>query len=140
MDLKELTGLAGVSGNEHEVRNAIMKALDSMGVPYETDIMGNVIARKGSAGPIVMVDAHMDEVGLMVMYIEKNGFLRFAPVGDVHPGVLVSKRVLIGKKKVPGVIGAKAIHLQKPGEREKIIPINMLFIDIGAKSKDELIK
>ena len=44
------------------------------------------------------------------------------------------------EKKVPGVIGAKAIHLQKPGEREKIIPINMLFIDIGAKSKDELDK
>jgi len=113
MDLKTLTSLSGVSGNEHEVRNAIIAELKEMGISYECDVLGNVIAKKGSKGVKVIVDAHMDEVGLVITYIEKNGFLRFATVGGIDPRVLVSKRVLIGKDKVPGVIGAKAIHLQE---------------------------
>jgi endoglucanase len=136
MELKELTSFAGVSGGEKEVRNAIMNELRSMGVPFETDVLGNVIARKGEKGPKVLVDAHMDEVGLMIVHIEKNGFLRFRSIG-VPVSVMVSKRVFIGKDRVPGVIGAKAIHLQQPKERETVIPLDQLFIDIGAKSKEE---
>lgn len=136
MELRDFTALAGVAGNEKEVRDAIMKELSSMGVQFETDVMGNVIANKGAKGPKVLVDAHMDEVGLMVVFIEKSGFLRFASIG-VPASVLVSKRVYIGKDKVPGVIGAKAIHLQQPKERETVIPIDQLFIDIGAKSAEE---
>lgn len=136
MELRELTSFAGVAGNEKEVRGAIMKELTSMGVGFETDVLGNVIARKGATGPKVLVDAHMDEVGLMVVYIEKNGFLRFTTIG-VPASVLVSKRVYIGKDKVPGVIGAKAIHLQQPKERETVIPVDQLFIDVGAKSAEE---
>lgn len=137
MELRELTSVPGVSGNETEVRNLIFKKLDSMGVEYETDVLGNVIARKGKTGPRVLVDAHMDEVGLIITFIEKNGFLRFRTVGGIDPRVLVSKRVLIGKDRIPGVIGAKAIHLQEPKEREQVIPLDQLFIDIGAKSKEE---
>jgi endoglucanase len=136
MELRELATLPGVAGNEKEVRDAIMKELTAMGVQFETDVLGNVIARKGAKGPKVLVDAHMDEVGLMVVFIEKTGFIRFAPVG-VPPSVLVSKRVYIGKDNVPGVIGAKAIHLQQPKERETVIPVDQLFIDVGAKSKEE---
>lgn len=136
MELSRLTSFAGVAGNEKEVRDAIMKELTAMGVPFETDVLGNVIARKGHKGPKVLVDAHMDEVGLMIVFIEKNGFLRFAPIG-VPASVLVSKRVYIGKDKLPGVIGAKAIHLQQPKERETVIPVDQLFIDIGAKSAEE---
>jgi endoglucanase len=136
MELRELTDLAGVAGGEKEVRDAIMKELQAMGVQFETDVLGNVIAHNGDKGPKVLVDAHMDEVGLMVVFIEKNGFLRFAAVG-VAPSVLISKRVYIGKDRVPGVIGAKAIHLQQPKERETVIPVDQLFIDIGAKSKEE---
>jgi len=136
MELKELTAYAAVAGNEKEVRDAIMKELTSMGVSFETDVMGNIIAKKGDKGPKVLVDAHMDEVGLMIVHIEKNGFLRFRPIG-VPAAVLVSKRVYIGKDKVPGVIGAKAIHLQEPKERETVIPVDQLFIDIGAKNAEE---
>ncbi len=136
MDLKQLTSLAGVSGNENQIRKAIIHELDSMGVAYETDIMGNIIAQKGDKGPRVMVDAHMDEVGLLVNYIEKNGFLRFASIG-VPASVLASQRVLIGPDKVPGVIGAKAIHLQERKERQSVIPIDQLYIDIGAKDEDD---
>jgi len=136
MELRELATLPGVAGNEKEVRDAIMKELATMGVQFETDVLGNVVARKGNTGPKVLVDAHMDEVGLMIVYIEKNGFLRFAAVG-VPASVLLSKRVYIGKDKVPGVIGAKAIHLQQPKERETVIPVDQIFIDTGAKSKEE---
>ena len=86
--------------------------------------------------PKVLVDAHMDVVGFMIVHIEKNGFLRFRPIG-IPASVMVSKRVFIGKDKVPGVIGAKAIHLQQPRERESVIPVDQLFIDIGAKSKED---
>jgi len=137
MELRELTSVPGVSGNETEVRNFIFKKLDSMCIEYETDVLGNVIARKGKTGPRVLVDAHMDEVGLIITFLEKNGFLRFRTVGGIDPRVLVSKRVLIGKDRTPGVIGAKAVHLQKPKEREQVIPLDQLFIDIGAKSKEE---
>jgi putative aminopeptidase FrvX len=136
MELKELSSLASVSGNEYEVRDAICKELRAMGVWYELDVLGNILAKKGKTGPKVMVDAHMDEVGLMIVHIEKNGFLRFVSVG-VPAAVLASKRVLIGKNKVPGVIGTKAIHLQQPKERQSITPIDQLFIDIGAKSKED---
>lgn len=136
MELRELTSFAGVSGNENEVRNAIMRKLSDMGVSYETDMLGNVIARKGDKGPRVLVDAHMDEVGLVIVHIEKSGFLRFRSIG-VPAAVLTSKRVLIGKDKVPGVIGAKAIHLQERRERDSVIPLEQLTIDIGAKCKEE---
>lgn len=136
MELRELTSLAGVSGNEDEVRKAIMGELDCLGVSYETDMLGNVIARKGEKGPRVLVDAHMDEVGLVIVHIEKSGFLRFQSIG-VPAAVLPSKRVLVGKDRIPGVIGAKAIHLQERRERDSVIPIDQLTIDIGAKSKEE---
>lgn len=139
MELRELTDLPGVSGGEGPVRNAIMAELTAMGVKFETDLMGNVIAHKGDKGPKVLLDAHMDEVGLMIVFIEKNGFIRFVPIG-VPASAVVSKRVYIGKDKVPGVIGAKAIHLQQPKERETVIPVDQLFIDIGAKSKEEAAK
>jgi putative aminopeptidase FrvX len=137
MDLRTLTSLSGVSGNEYEIRSAIIKELDSMKIPYECDVLGNVIAKKGNTGPKVLLDAHMDEVGLLITYIEKNGFLRFSTVGGIDPRVLVSKRVLVGKERLPGVIGAKAIHLQERKEREQVIPRDELFIDIGAKSRED---
>lgn len=122
MDLKTLTSLSGVAGNEYEIRSAIIQELDSMGIQYECDVLGNVIARKGSKGPKVLLDAHMDEVGLLITYIEKNGFCALQLAGGIDPRVLVSKRVLVGKEKLPGVIGAKAIHLQERNERDRVIP------------------
>ena len=68
MELRELTSLVGVAGNEDEVRRAIMRELDSMGIPYETDFLGNIIAKKGTAGPKVLVDAHMDESGCSFLH------------------------------------------------------------------------
>lgn len=139
MLLKRLTEAAGVSSNEDEVRKIIKDEIDGYVDEYWTDMMGNLIAVKGKekAGPRVVLAAHMDEVGLMISKIEDSGLLKFKTVGGIDERVLVSKPLLVGRKKIPGVIGAKAIHLQEKEERKKPIPLKELYIDIGAKDKKE---
>ncbi|NLW17065.1 MAG: M42 family metallopeptidase [Firmicutes bacterium] len=138
MLLKKLSEAFGPSGYEHEVRTILEEELkDYVGV-WQRDALGNLIACKEAAkGPRVMLAAHMDEVGLMISHVDDAGLLHFHKVGGIDDRVLVSKPVLVGKNRVPGVIGAKAIHLQRPEERTQVIPHRSLFIDIGAKSKDE---
>ena len=84
-----------------------------------------------------MVTAHMDEVGLMITDIDNMGLLKFTTVGGIDKRILVSKPVLIGKDKIPGVIGAKPIHLQKREEWTKALDIDELYIDIGVNTKEE---
>jgi endoglucanase len=79
----------------------------------------------------------MDEVGLMIVHHDSNGHLRFDKVGRIDDRVLLSKVVLIGKDKIPGVIGVKPVHLLKSKEREQVIDSDSLTIDIGAKTKEE---
>lgn len=83
-----------------------------------------------------MICAHMDEVGFIITEITDKGFLKFSTLGGVETAVICSKKVLIGKNKVPGIISAKAIHLQK--RSEELIPLKVrdLCIDIGAKDKE----
>ncbi|MEW6308454.1 MAG: M42 family metallopeptidase [Bacillota bacterium] len=137
MLLKQLSEASGVSGNEGEVRDLIRAELQGKVTDVFTDTTGNLIARKGSGRPVVMLAAHMDEIGLLVNQIEKSGLIRFVKVGGIDDRVLPSKTVLVGKDKVPGVIGSKAIHLQEPKERETPFKWDQLYIDIGAKSKEE---
>ncbi len=140
MLLKELTEASGVSGNEKEVRDLIISEIKDYVDHYKIDRIGNIIAyKKGKKdiGKKLMITAHMDEVGLMVKDIDNDGFIKFMPVGGIDKRILVSKPVLVGKNKLPGVIGAKPIHLQKPEERTRALGIDELYIDIGAKSKEE---
>jgi len=81
----------------------------------------------------------MDEVGLMITEIGSDGILKFGVVGSIDPRVLISKIVILNES-LPGVIGAKAIHLQKPVERKKALSLEQLYIDIGASSKEEAAK
>ncbi len=139
MLLKELTEASGVSGNEKEVRDLIISEIKDYVDSYKIDRLGNIIAyKKGKdIGKKLMITAHMDEVGLMIKDIDKDGFLKFMTVGGIDKRILVSKPVLVGKDKLPGVIGAKPIHLQKPDERTRALNIDELYIDIGARSKEE---
>ena len=139
MLLKELSEASGVSGGESEVRRLIKEAVEPYVDELKTDMLGNLIAFKSGSkkAPRLMLSAHMDEVGLIVAGFEESGLIRFSKVGGIDDRVLVSKTVLIGEKKIPGVIGAKAIHLQKPEERKKSLKVEELYIDIGAKSKEE---
>jgi len=138
MLLKELTALAGVSGCEDEVRDFILEKIKDVKTDEVIcDSMGNIIVHKKGKGPKVMVAAHMDEVGFLISQITNEGYLKFKTVGGIDSAVLVSKRVLIGKDKIPGVLGMKAVHLQQGQARNNKANIKDLYIDIGAKSKEE---
>ena len=131
--LERICCASGVSGNEDEVRDLLKDICK--GYSPETDIMGNLLLETGGKGKKIMLAAHMDEVGLIISGIEENGFLRFKTVGGIDAGVIIGKKVYIGVSKVPGIIGIKAVHLQKkdsdaPAEDE-------LYIDIGAQNDKE---
>jgi len=142
--LKDLTDVCGVSGFEDEVRQVIVEKLREYSDEVTIDAFGNVIAKiKGEdEGFRVMLAAHMDEIGLMVKHIEKNGFIRFTPVGGVNPLTIIGQRVIIQtrKGKIKGVIGMKPPHLLSPEEAKKVPEIKNLFIDVGASSRDEVEK
>lgn len=145
MLLEKLSNARGVSGNEGEVREILIDAIKEhvSREAYRVDTIGNLIAFKKAKGararkPLrVMLAAHMDEIGLMITHHDSNGYLRFDPVGGIDSRVLLSKTVLIGKDKIPGVIGVKPIHLLKSSERQQVIEPDAMAIDIGAKSKEE---
>jgi len=139
--LKQLSEAFGVSGAENEVRNILKKELEPFGV-VKTDSLGNLFVHKSylPEKPRIMLCAHMDEVGLMIKSIDKNGLLKFYTVGGIDERILISKHVVIGPKKIKGVIGAKAIHLQEPKERKIPLKTKNLYIDIGAKDKDKASK
>ncbi|MGI6208769.1 MAG: M42 family metallopeptidase [Anaerolineae bacterium] len=138
--LQTLTEARGVSGDEGEVRDHLARALRGTVDELRTDTIGNLIAVRRGTGrsPLrVMVAAHMDEVGLMVIGADSSGFLRFEPVGGIDPRILLASRVHVGKDRIPGIIGVKAVHLTEPSERQNVLRMEQLYIDIGAKSKDE---
>ena len=138
MLLKRLTEAYGVSGDEYDVRDILKEELTPIAEEISTDTLGNLYVKKGiGRKPRVMLASHMDEIGLMVVGFEKSGLLRVTKVGGIDNRVLVSKAVVVGRKRVPGVIGAKAVHLQKPNERKKAIGIDNLYIDIGVRTQDE---
>jgi putative aminopeptidase FrvX len=104
------------------------------------DRMGNSFATLGAGGkPRVMLAGHLDEIGLMVTHVDEKGLLYFTGVGGWDPQVLVGQRVRLKGRggEVVGVIGKKAIHLMEPEERKKVSQIKSLWIDVGAKDKEE---
>ncbi len=135
--LKRLSEISGVSGFCSPIREFLLKNIKSGEVTV--DNLGNIMVyKKGTqSDKKVMFCAHMDEVGFMVTKITDGGYIKFESCGGIDERVIVSKRVLIGDKKIPGVIGYKAVHLQKKDERSKKAEEKNLSIDIGAKDKEE---
>ena len=134
MLVKELASLNAPSGFEDAVRDFIRENVVCDEIFADT--MGNLICHKKGNGKKVMVAAHMDEVGLIITEITDKGFLKFATLGGIETAVLSSKKVLIGKNKLCGIIATKAVHLQKDDELTTPHKINNLYIDIGAKDKE----
>lgn len=133
-NIKKLSSLCGVSGFEEKVSQYVVKLFEKYCDEVKTDALGNVIAlKKGlSSKESVMIEAHTDEIGLMITKIDKNGFLYFTNIGGIDARILPANRVTVhGKKNLRGIIGAKPPHLLAEGERDKTIPIDKLFIDIG---------
>jgi len=138
--LKELSEAFGVSGHEDAVRQLILNTVRDSVDEHRVDALGNLIALKKGDGPSrrkVMIAAHMDEVGLMIVHIEKEGWLRFQPVGAIDDRILLAKRVLIGDNHLPGVIGVAPIHLLDYKARNQVPKRKDLSIDIGVSSKED---
>lgn len=142
-DLFALCRLNGVSGDEDRVRDYIREKAAPYADSMRTDALGNLIVfKKGkkSTGNKLLLAAHMDEVGLIVTKVTDDGFLKFDFVGGVDRRVAIGKPVVLGENNVPGIIGLKAIHLVKRDEMKKTPKTDALYIDIGAKNKEEALE
>lgn len=137
--LQKLSEASGVTGYEHAVRELVIEEFR----PYADDIsvttMGSVIALKRgtrdpkdkTTAPKVLIEGHMDEIGLMVTDID-HGFIRFTQVGGFDVRVLPAQEVIVhSKKPLPGIIGSRPPHVLSDEERDKVIPMRDLFIDVG---------
>jgi len=140
MILKELSEAIGVSGDEESVRAVVLDAVRQHADEVKVDALGNVLALKRGTGQQrlrVMLAAHMDEVGLMVVSHDSDGFLRVEAVGGIDPRLLPGTLLQVGPDHVPGVIGVKPIHLLREKEGQEAPKIEDLVVDVGATSKDE---
>ena len=138
--LKTLCFLPGVSSFEDGVRNYIRRRVEPHADSIRTDATGSLIVFKRGARPTgnkLMLCAHMDEVGLIIKSVTKEGFLKFGCVGGIDRRVLLGKQVTVGEKRIPGVIGLKAIHLTSAEERKRVPKLTEYYIDIGAKDQEE---
>ena len=136
--LKELCTLSGPSGSEGSVREFIISKIEGF-CEYHTDNLGNIIAfKKGKKTPAkkIMIDAHTDEVGLIITHITEDGFLKFSTLGGIDTAVMMFRRVLINGETV-GVISGKPIHLIHGDAGKKLPKADSLYIDIGATSREE---
>jgi len=136
--LESLSNALGVSGFEDDVRETIRPLVAPLVDETRVDPLGNLIAiRRGRTARTLMLDAHMDEIGLIVSHVEEAGFLRFAPIGGWDTRILPGQAVTIrtrGGVLHRGVIGTIPPHLLSAEERTKPQPVETLFIDVGADS------
>ncbi|MBE6749922.1 MAG: M42 family metallopeptidase [Ruminococcaceae bacterium] len=139
--LEKLCNLDATSGDEGAVRDFIISKIDGF-CAWRVDNLGNIIAfKKGAKTPAkrVMLDAHMDEVGLIVTSITTEGFLKFSTVGGIDTAALMFRNVKINGK-TNGVICGKPIHMLSADERKKLPKEDSLYIDIGAADREDALK
>jgi len=138
--LRKLSNAHGVSGSEGSVFSVIKKELKGHVDEIREDTMGNLIAVKKGNRFKVMLAAHMDEIGLMVKYIDEKGFIRFVALGGWYGPTLYNQRVILHASGGPvvGVIGGKPPHMMDEEERKKGVKIDDMFIDVGAINRDEV--
>ncbi len=138
--LSSLTEADGVSGDEGEVRRIFMEELKDRAELIRDRMGGLIFRREGTAaGPKVMLAAHTDEIGFMVRTITKEGYLKFVTVGGWWNHIIPGQRVQVRTPggKLFGVIGSKSPHLLKEKERNKILKLDDMAVDVGASSKAE---
>jgi endoglucanase len=138
--LRELLTSPSPSGYEQPVQAVVRKFVGEFADEVRTDWHGNVIAALNAEGsPRIMLAGHCDQIGLMVKYIDERGFLWVDSIGGWDVQMLIGQNLVVWGRDgaVPGVIARKAIHLLSPEDRKKVPEIKDLWIDIGAKDRDE---
>ena len=140
MIIEKYSNICSAGGDEEEIRNCIKKDVKGHADELKVSPLGNLTAvKKGSRdGKSILLTAHMDEVAFIVKSIEKEGLIKFYPIGGLLTKTLIGKDVQVGKKKLPGVISHKTFHFMTPEERKKVPAQKELSIDVGASSKEEV--
>jgi tetrahedral aminopeptidase len=139
--LEKLCNATAVSGDEHEVRQIVLDSIKLIADEIQVDALGNVLATKFGRGEKrmrVMLAAHMDEIGLMVVKKHDDDLFEFVCVGGIDERQLPGKAVLVGRDHLPGVIGAKPIHMTTAEDRKKKIDVSSLRIDLGPEIGDKV--
>ena len=137
--LEALMAAPSPSGVEEPAQMVVYDYLETWCDSVDSDVHGNVTGVLNAKAPMrVMLAGHVDQIGLMVKNVTKEGFLQFEAIGGIDPGVMPSQRVEIHAAKgvVRGVIGKMAIHLIEPEKRKVVENADKLWIDIGARSEE----
>jgi endoglucanase len=141
--LRDLTGIPATSGFEQVITRRLHGEMGHLADSIEVDRIGNVFARVDGESKAfrVLIPAHSDSVGLIISHIEQNGYLRFDPIGKVPPNLTYAQRIAVITEKGPltGVVGSKPGHIaydRTPASGMEVPPIDSLFIDVGAASRE----
>ena len=144
--LEKLCNAMSVSGDEGEVRRIVLEEVKPYADEVKVDALGSVLVHKRASASLsigkkplrVLLDAHMDEVGFMIVHDDDEGFFQFETVGGIDARHLIGKQVIVGKDHMVGVIGAKPIHLTTAEERQHTIEVNAMRIDLGPEGKADV--
>jgi putative aminopeptidase FrvX len=138
--LADLLAARSPSGAEHEAQAVFDRHVKPASDSYANDALGNRLATLNTAGdPVLMLAGHIDELGLQVSYVNKDGYIYFNTIGGHDRIMIPGRRVIISTQNGPvlGVTGKRAIHLMDDADRKKVPEIHEMWIDIGTKSKKE---
>lgn len=139
--LKRLCLIDGTSGDEAAVRQFVINEIKDF-CEYRVDNLGNIICfKKGKnrSRKKIMIDAHMDEVGLIITSVTEDGFLKFSTVGGIDTAAMMFRRVKINGE-INGVISGKPFHLLDTESRKKLPKSESLYIDIGTLTRAEALE
>jgi endoglucanase len=138
--LVNLVNTPAPSGFEEPVQKIWKEEVSKFCPEIRKDVHGNLTAvLNGGKERSVMIVGHSDEIGLIINYINDEGFIFVRPIGGVDPTILASHkaRVLTSKGPVPAVIGRTSLHLLTPAQRDKKVEMHEIWLDIGAKNKKD---
>src|SRR4051812_45343730 len=141
--LVDLLHARSPSGAEFEAQKVFDHYVKPAADAYANDALGNRLATLNPKGdPVLMLAGHMDELGLIITYVNKDGFIYFDTIGGHDRTVISGRRVVIQTSAGPikGVTGKRAIHLMDEGDRKKVPEIHEIWIDIGAATKKEALE
>lgn len=128
--LKNILKVYGPASNELKIRDFILNEIEDYVDDVYVDALGNLITHKKGNGKKIMISSHMDQIGLMVTDIDKNGFIRFTNVGGISPNISLSQKVIFEN-------GLQGIIFSEPIEDDKKLKLENMYIDIGVFSKEE---
>jgi putative aminopeptidase FrvX len=136
--LRRLCEASGTPGDESEVRQIVLQELKGSPADVSVDALGNVLVerkRGGARRPRIMLDAHMDEVGFMLVAESSEGLYEFTNLGGMDRRGIAGKQVIVGRKHMPGVVGARPIHLMTDEELKRPMSLEALRVDLGPGGK-----